>query len=70
MKTELTVHCVLYDSPHIPFKITSTQMKPNSIFMYSPKGHPVTNCIYRLMTVKEGETRQILWDFHACMNLV
>jgi len=46
-------------------------MKPNTIFMYSPKGHPVTNCIYRLM-VEEGEleTRQILWDFHSCMNLV
>ena len=44
-------------------------MKPNTMFMYSPKGHPVTNCIYRLM-VEEGETRQILWDFHFCMNLV
>jgi len=35
--------------------------------MYSPKGHPVTNCIYRLM-VEEREPRQILWD--SCMNLV
>jgi len=33
---------------HIPSKITSIQMKPNTIFMYSPKGHPVTNCIYKV----------------------